>query len=132
MSTENEFKSRLRENAAKILDHLQQVAENKSRIYYDDLALKFGGFHIDEVSSSARGELYRILDDICRDEHKAKRPLLSAVVIRKDANMPGQGFFDVARELGVFPKGSKAKEQERMTFFIQELNRVHAQWGGSA
>jgi len=46
-----------------------------------------------------------MLDEINRYEHREGRPLLSAVVVVQEDNKPGEGFFKLARELGVFQGG---------------------------
>ena len=42
------------------------------------------------------------MDDINRHELKTDRPMLSAVVVHKETLVPGQGFFTLARGLGLF------------------------------
>jgi hypothetical protein len=44
--------------------------------------------------------LAAMLDEISRSEGEAGHGILSAVVISKEANKPGAGFFDLARRLG--------------------------------
>ena len=63
-----------------------------------------------------------LLDEISRCEHENGRPLLSAVVIHVDDNMPGNGFFVLAEDLGLF------KGRGRFMFFVEELKRVHDHW----
>lgn len=62
------------------------------------------------------------LDEVNRIEHAAKRPLISAVVIGKENNMPGAGFFVCARELGVYAG------KDDLAFWVSELKRVHDYW----
>ena len=69
-----------------------------------------------------RNQIARILDGISQSEHDAGRPLLSAVVIRKDENTPGNGFFTLAKRLGLHPGG------DNLEFWLAELRRVHDYW----
>jgi hypothetical protein len=64
------------------------------------------------------GELFRQLDEISTDEHNNRCPLLSAVVVREDTEMPGDGFFRLARSLGV-----EGAEVDNTTLFGQERGR---------
>lgn len=71
---------------------------------------------------SERAELSRILDEISWAEHQAGKPLLSVVVVHKgDPQMPGKGFFDLAREFG-----RQKPDVDDQTFFLEELNAVYA------
>lgn len=65
--------------------------------------------------------LFRILDRINRREHQAGRPLLSAVAVGAKG-IPGPGFFDLARDLGLYAGDGEA------TYWSEELGRVHEQW----
>ena len=78
-----------------------------------------------EVASSARIGDWRIgviLDGINKSEHRAGRPLLSAVVTRKDTGMPGAGFFKLAKALGLYDGG------DDLEYWSKELHRVYAYW----
>jgi hypothetical protein len=44
------------------------------------------------------------------------------VVIHIDDNMPGNGFFTLASQLGLFHGG------DRFMYFVEELRRVHDHW----
>lgn len=69
-----------------------------------------------------RDQMSALLDDISRHEHMQGRPLLSAVVIHMDDNIPGNGFFTLANNLGLFHGG------DRFMYFVEELRRVHDHW----
>lgn len=55
-------------------------------------------------------------------ENKNNRPLLSAVVVRRADDMPGQGFFDLARTLNLY------SGNDNETYFNDELKKVHDYW----
>lgn len=69
-----------------------------------------------------RDQMSALLDEISRHEHSQGRPLLSAVVIHMDDNVPGNGFFTLASDLGLF------HGRDRFMYFVEELRRVHDQW----
>jgi hypothetical protein len=52
--------------------------------------------------------------------------MLSAVVIYVDKNRPGDGFFTLAGELGLY--GGSNNEENKIVFWLAELKRVHDFW----
>ena len=65
---------------------------------------------------------HEMLGEISIAEDNAGRGLLTALVIQKEGNkMPGQGFFDLAKERGkVF--------SDKDDFWIKELNSLYSKW----
>jgi hypothetical protein len=74
------------------------------------------------ANAEDREQISVLLDEISRHEHELAHPLLSAVVIHMDDNIPGNGFFTLASQLGLFRGG------ERFMYFVEELRRVHDHW----
>lgn len=107
---------------------LIDCAKRKGFIYYSDLVAK-----IKEKMPTNLHErdnrLFNLLGEISREEHKADsqqpRPMLSAVVIGKNDNLPGRGFFTLAGELG---KYHGTNEVDRQHFWNEEVARVHDWW----
>jgi hypothetical protein len=81
-----------------IRDELQRVASVGGMVYYSELAL-IANLNVDSEYFGAF--IGQKLDEINRLEHEQGRPLLSAVVVTKEHNIPGVGFFTCARELGL-------------------------------
>ena len=104
-----------------IREELLRVARIRSYINYSDIAPMAG---LNMESPHDRNQIADILDSISQAEHDAGRPLLSAVVIRIDKNMPGNGFFALARRLGLYRAG------DNFEYWLQELTRVHDHWAG--
>ncbi len=77
-------------------------------------------------SAEKENQIAQLLGDISQSEHNQGRPMLSVVVVHgrhgESAGMPGKGFFELAKQLGV------QQGQDDMTFFVQELARAHAAW----
>ena len=69
--------------------------------------------------------LYRVLDLVCCQEHHAGRPLLAALVVKEGTDCPGPGFFETARDLGLYNGNGRRKDRE---FWQAEVARVHAYW----
>jgi hypothetical protein len=82
----------------KIYEELGRVAKGQPTITYSKIAPLA---NLDMDNPSHRDEIGQLLGEISKYEHSQQRPLLSAVVIHQDNNMPGQGFFKLAKELGL-------------------------------
>jgi len=102
-----------------IYEQLKSVAQQGNVTTYSDIAPLA---NLDMGNQADRNKIGEILGEISTFEHEHKRPLLSVIVIHRDNNMPGQGFFNLARELGIY-KGS-----DDFLFFVNELRRVHDYW----
>lgn len=103
-----------------IYDKIREVAKSRDITYYAEIA-PLAGLNLASPGDIAR--LSSILGDISTAEHRDGRPLLSAVVIRKEENSPGQGFFGLAQALGLH------NGDDNFAFWVQELQRVHDYWG---
>ncbi len=65
--------------------------------------------------------LFHLLGRISKEEVAHGRGMLTAVVVRQEDGLPGQGFFQLAKELGF-----DASDQE--AFWASELARVFKVW----
>ena len=65
--------------------------------------------------------LFGLLGEISKEESKAGRGMLSALVVIKDENIPGSGFFELVKQLGYDTK-------DHDTFWAEEVNRIYAAW----
>ena len=77
-----------------IYEELSKVAQSGNTTYYSDIAPLAG---LDMSSEGDRFRIAQILGEISEDEHRDGRPLLSAVVILKGENRPGEGFFGLGK-----------------------------------
>ncbi len=102
-----------------IYQKLLAVARSQRVTTYQEIAPLAG---LDMSNQADRNEIGRLLGEISTVEHQLGHPLLSAVVILKEHNIPGDGFFTLARELHVHDGN------DDFLFFIQELRRVHDFW----
>jgi hypothetical protein len=102
-----------------IYEHLKKVASRRQTTTYGQIAPLA---NLDMSSEADRGEIGRILGEISEAEHKARRPMLSAVVVRSGDGTPGQGFFWLAKDLGIYDGGDEE------AFFAEELKKVHDYW----
>lgn len=106
-----------------IYEELKRVAAAQTVTYYGQIAPMAA---LDMTRADHRKEMGQILCDISTHEHSQGRPMLSAVVVHAPGEtaggIPGLGFFELARELGV--QGG----EDNVTFFARELMRVHEAW----
>ena len=102
-----------------IYEKLKSIARAKDVITYGALMKMIG---LDTEDPSDRSKIAKILDEINRYEVENRRPMLSSVVIRQDKNMPGQGFFKLAREL------KKHHGYKDSLFWAYEIIKVHNYW----
>ena len=56
-------------------------------------------------------EVGHLIGEISEDEHDARRPLLSALVVYKGDGAPSFGFYKLARKLGMLARTSKSAEK---------------------
>jgi hypothetical protein len=110
---------------SQLYQRLIDVAAIHSTVNYSDLADFLG---LDMSSPDDRLRIGEMLDEINHSEHEAGRPI-SAVVVHSQEGLPGAGFFVCARELGALTTRNR---QDELAFFVEELRRVHAYWGGSS
>ena len=94
------------------------VAIRSSVIAYSDLVAE-----IRSLDLEPQGEyLAHMLGEIPTNEHEAGRGMLTVVVVHKHGDqMPGQGFFQLARSLG---HGTRDREP----FWNGELHKVYRAW----
>ena len=102
-----------------IYNRLLEVARAGEYITYSDIAPLAD---LDMTLDADRHEIGRLLGEISTFEHQHGRPLLSAIVIHRDNNIPGHGFFVLARELNLY------QGTDDLLFFIGEFNRVRDYW----
>ena len=102
-----------------VLGKLMEVAKSREITYYSDIAPLVG---LDMSLPPDRNHIARILDEISRSESASGRPLLSAVVVLKDRNIPGEGFFTLAKELRLYDG------TDDDGFWAGEVQRVHEHW----
>lgn len=98
---------------------LRQTARAHSTTTYAAVAAA-AGLPISDPASRAR--IAHLLYAVNAVEHAQGRPLLSTVVVFVGQRRPGAGFFQCARDLG------RLTDEEPLTFWAAELQRVYAVW----
>jgi hypothetical protein len=103
-----------------VYEAVRQAAREGRTTYYGVIAPLAG---LDMGREWDRAEIGRILGAISTHEHEAGRPLLSAIVVHQVDGRPGQGFFALARQLGLFEPG-----RGEDAFWQAEVRHVHEYW----
>jgi hypothetical protein len=89
-------------------------------LHYEDIAPDLG-LNLDLEAD--RAECGRLLGEVSKSEVAAGRPMLSAIVVHKGGDeIPGDGFFKLAREMGRFSGG------DRTIYFAMEFKEVCEYW----
>ena len=102
-----------------IYQKLIETARNREITYYWDIATLVG---LDMSIEVGRIRIARILGTITTSESEASRPMLSSVVIVKNQNRPGSGFFGLTENLGLYDGN------DDMRFWLQEVQGTWDQW----
>lgn len=102
-----------------------EIAKNRSFITYQQLSDQCN-LGLDMVDIAQRKILANKLGEISTIESNAGRPLLSVVVFSQINNQPGNGFFTLANQLGLYHGGNNPGQRD--IFFINELNKCYNYW----
>lgn len=100
------------------------AAHKQTTVYYGDISPMIG---LPSGGNDMGKKMGDIADEINRWEHSQGRPMLSAVLIKTQVNIPGDGFFPLAKELKKF-HGNIEDSKDRRKFSKEELKRVHDFW----
>lgn len=102
-----------------VLLELVRAAQYRGLTTYQDVAVIMG---IPTHGSYMGSATSRVLGEICEDEVRAGRPMLSAVAVSV-AGQPGPGFFELAKRLGRM----RADETDA-AFWQRERDAVYTTW----
>ena len=103
---------------AEVRQAMIAVAARREMICYSDLVNKIETCRLEPQSP----QLAHMLGEVSTEEAQAGRGMLTVVVVHKSGDqMPGPGFFELARSLGY-------DTADRDAFWIGELARVHRVW----
>ena len=75
-----------------------------------------------DMNLEINSDLYYHLGDLSDYSFENGMPLISVIVVRKDSNMPGEGFYGVYEEKRGIKVGKNKEKQ--MDVFVKELKRV--------
>ena len=100
---------------------LLNAARKKESVPYEEIGQIMG---LDTQAGMAK-KIGRLLGEINEDEHNNGRPLLSAVAVEPATRMPGDGFFQFAKELKKFDGET---EEDKREFWREEIQRVYEMW----
>lgn len=99
-------------------DHLGSIAKHQALETYGGLVEK-----IDAISFAPNDPaLFALLGQISREEYHAGRGMLTVIVVHKAGDqMPGKGFYELARYLGLDTSNKDA-------LWISETKKVWGYW----
>jgi hypothetical protein len=105
-----------------IYDRLTDAARERSRVFHSEVRGLLKSLPGDP---RLRPDVDEVLAQIAGDEHRAGRPLLTALVVT-GKSIPGNIFFASARDLRLLASTDPAEE---MRFWMAEEARVYDTWG---
>ena len=100
---------------------LLNAARKKESVPYEEIGQIMGL----EAQVGMAKEIGRLLGEINEDEHNNGRPMLSAVAVELTTRMPGEGFFQFAKELSKFDGET---DEDKREFWRDEIQRVYEMW----
>ncbi len=109
-----------------LYEKLKDVARQKQLISYSE-AGSIVGLNMNRPPD--RVILASLLNEICEYEVDLNRPMLAAIVVRKNSKWPSQGFYKLARQLGKLHSEEPPHEQD---FLKSEQEQVYKSWWSSA
>jgi hypothetical protein len=101
---------------------LAESARTKKMISYTDFMHQIRSISFTIPHDS---RLPQFLAEISTEEAEAGRGMMTALIVRKDGERPGAGFFQLARRLGL-----DVSDPEK--FWMGEVNKVFASWQNEA
>ncbi|RDY22428.1 hypothetical protein CHF27_013495 [Romboutsia maritimum] len=105
---------KLNEKHLEIAKILVEKIKNEQTISYSELSEKVG------IILGKNSELYHYIGDLSYYSFDNEMPLISAIVVRKEENMSGEGFYGVYED----KRDIKVNKNKHIEVFIEELNRV--------
>jgi hypothetical protein len=109
----------------KLARYLEDRAKRKRTVYYSELVAHFG---LPSLNGTWVGHpLRRAFEALDREDAEADRPFRTSMVISKEKNIPGDGYFKALADL----KGIHTKsEEQRLEAFSRELSSAmnHRWW----
>ena len=100
---------------------LLSAAGKKESVPYKEIGQIMGL----ETDAGMAKEIGQLLGEINEDEHNNGRPLLSAVAVESTTRMPGEGFFQFAKQLRKFDGET---DEDKREFWRDEIQRVYEIW----
>lgn len=114
--TTKQQRRRAEQEATKVM---RQAARDRHPITYETLTQQITALSYRPNDAA----LTALLCEISRKEDLRGRGLLSAVVVRKDTHLPGDGFFEFAVRCGRHLEDPEDQEQQQ-TLWRTEVRRV--------
>lgn len=107
-----------------LYDELVRLARAKKIAAYNDVSPLVG---LDMSEQEDRNAIAELLGEIAIHEHGEGRPMLTALVVhRGNDNNPGEGFFSIAQDLGLYNGGRD--QIARVTFWANQVAEVYNHW----
>lgn len=104
-------------------ERLIEAARARQFISYSDLS---AAINLSMTDTAGTHALNVMLEEIAEHELENNRPLLVAIIVNANDNMPGTGLFSYAKRKGLLKPAPKTND--KLEFFVREAKRVHDFW----
>ena len=101
--------------------HLEKLAKKHMTCYYSDITAKFGLPFLDGAWDSH--DLSKIFEILDQEDADKNRPFRTSVVISKEFNKPGPGYFAA---MSRFKSKHTSTETQRDALWLNELSKTFA------
>ena len=128
MSKQKESKVDYRTIGAFLEERVRRFGSD-APIYYGDLAAHFAMPPV--TGAWFTHPLCAIVGEIDVEDVRLGQPFRTVLVISKERNMPGEGFFKAYLDLNPHVRVPKT-DNDKMKLFVGELNNVLAYYGKTA
>lgn len=110
-----------------LYNELVRLARSRDLVAYSDVAPLVG---LNMANEDDRHEIARLLGEIATHEQNEGRPMLTALVVhRGNDNNPGEGFFSIAHDFGLYDGGRD--QMARLIFWSNQVTAVHNHWANA-
>jgi hypothetical protein len=107
-----------------LYNEVVRLARSRGLAAYSDVAPLAG---LDMANENDRDEIASLLGEIALHEQNEGRPMLTALVVhRGNDNNPGEGFFSIAHDFGLYD-GSR-DQMSRLIFWSNQVADVYSHW----
>ena len=101
---------------------LIHAARNKALVSYSEIAELM---KLPPTGNFMQRQIGALLGEIAKEEIVNGRPMLSALAKSKNKPRPGEGFFNLAKELGIYKGNSEDDEKH---FWENLREKIYTAW----
>jgi hypothetical protein len=110
-----------------VREYLINLAKQRKTCGYKELAEDIVGKGSYTIGNHDGKVVAHTAGEVSKDEARENHPLLSALIVNQATNLPGGGFFKLAKDLGLFHGDVDSAEDQRQ-YTKYEHARIYNYW----